>query len=705
MDHIKLALDRLPALSEGEIADLEGQILTEFGRIEKETPTRESVDSMTALADALDAVRGETTRRNDETAELGRLAAEAASRVNTMADATKPEDDPLLNPDGTPVTDASGVPVVDPNQAAVGDVGGPADIAPGAPVPAPADAVPADPNAPAPAPDSPAADAIAADVAASDAAAADAAAAEADAAAGDGSAADAETPADETDPNDEPDKKKTAYAVDGSEAVSEPEPVAASAATPSTTPATDTDAETIVSNQESEGAVTASASSGGPVVVTAPAGNRPVPTADLTGIGLTIRAGADVPGFGAGQQLKNMDEVAQAFTKRLHTLRNVQGGIGEQHTVATLAFDFPEDRRFNADDQTNIERLHRVEALTAAAGICAPLETLYDINICGVTDRPVRDSLTRFNADRGGVRMYPAPTLNAACTAGFWNTTATNHGYTIAGAPVAGYGSNPASTTSIKGCCDAVCSDPTEVVLDAIYACMKFSNFTSRFFPEIVKANTDLALINQARVAEQTLLAGIAAYSIKTTVTAGATSTGITRQVIRTIRQAAVGVRRRHRLAVNTTMRTILPSWLLDAMVADIALQMPGDGLESLSISEATLRGLFSDANVNVTWALDEVDAAGAPVPASTQAAGALNDFPDIISFPIFPEGSFVYLDGGTLDLGVVRDTTTIGTNEYATFVETFEGVAFNGCESLWVTLDGVCVSGAAAALVDTACA
>ena len=73
------------------------------------------------------------------------------------------------------------------------------------------------------------------------------------------------------------------------------------------------------------------------------------------------------------------------------------------------------------------------------------------------------------------------------------------------------------------------------------------------------------------------------------------------------------------------------------------------------------------------------------------------------VGFPLFPEGSFLFLDGGTLDLGVQRDMTMIGANEYATFVETFEGVAFTGCDSLWVTTP-VCVSGEAAALVDVPC-
>ena len=242
-----------------------------------------------------------------------------------------------------------------------------------------------------------------------------------------------------------------------------------------------------------------------------------------------------------------------------------------------------------------------------------------------------------------------------------------------------------------------------DVILDAIYACMRFSNFTNRFFPEVIKANTDLALINHARFGEQYLLNGIFAQSTAVTLDAVG-DVGLTRFLVKAIRQAAVGIRRRHRLEVNAPMRVILPSWLLDAMVADIAMQMPGDGLESLGIAESKLRAIFSDANVNVTWALDEVNATGQPVAPPAQASGALVAFPTSVSFPVFPEGSFLYLDGGTLDLGVVRDTTTIAANEYATFVETFESVAFNGCEPLWLTVSNLCVSGAAAALVDTQC-
>jgi len=51
----------------------------------------------------------------------------------------------------------------------------------------------------------------------------------------------------------------------------------------------------------------------------------------------------------------------------------------------------------------------------------------------------------------------------------------------------------------------------------------------------------------------------------------------------------------------------------------------------------------------------------------------------------LFVEGTFQYLDGGRLDLGVVRDSILDATNDYETFVEVFENVAFRGIEAYQV--------------------
>jgi hypothetical protein len=58
-------------------------------------------------------------------------------------------------------------------------------------------------------------------------------------------------------------------------------------------------------------------------------------------------------------------------------------------------------------------------------------------------------------------------------------------------------------------------------------------------------------------------------------------------------------------------------------------------------------------------------------------------------------------LDGGTLDLGIIRDSSLVGTNDYKMFIETFEGIANVGIESLRIRQTAN-INGVAAALRDT---
>jgi hypothetical protein len=664
MDRIQELLGRLADISDAEVAELEGIILSEFDATEADEPTADNVEKMISLADALDNVRGEVTRRNELAETLATKAAEARSRVK-------------------------------------GDT--PSE--------------PAAEEAPADAPESEALSAEAPEESAtseSEPAEADLATAKEDeeenaetaedqmAEVAEGVAEDeAEAEADMTD--EEKKRKAAAYSsTDDSEQTSETvteTPAEAEASTdesaaeaPATEESPSGDDNTLSADADDttpeEDAVTASAENGTGVVVTPPADAAPVIEDTREGVQVTITAGADIPGFGTGAQLGDLNDVAKAFANRLHTLRNVQGGGGSQHTVASLSFDFPEDRKLVGEDGENYAKVLQVtspQALTAAAGVCAPLETKFDITICGDDDRPIRDALARFNADRGGLRIWPAPTLPTGA-ADIWDP----------GAP------------ATKTCADATCPTVSEVGVKAIYSCLKFSNYTNRFFPEVVKANTDLAMIEHARVAELNLMAEIAAVATDNTLDFGAAKTGmlapstagVTRAVIVALRNTAAYIRKLHRLGSNSPMRAILPNWVLDAMVADLALQMPGDGLETLSVSEAQINSLLRNAGINVAWSLDNWDATGAGATAPVVADGG---FEASVSFPMFPEGSFLFLDGGTLDLGVQRDGTMIADNEYATFVETFEGVAKIGCDAYWLTVP-VCVSGAAAALVDTTC-
>lgn len=617
MDRIQELLSGLADLADANVAELEGLILSEFDAAESEEPTSETVERMVSLADALDEVRGEVRRRNELAQALSEKAAAAAQRVRGNANeaSMKEEDEEEVAEDAQDVADEA------------------EDVA-----------------------------------------------------------AEVEEIVAEDEDDDEEDEEEKAVFSDSSESVAQtdtapapeaelsatPEPEPEPTPTPTPTQELSADAPAVEETPTpQEDAVTASSNDGSGVVVTPPADAVPTQTANpASALSLTITAGADIPGYGTGSTLSSMDDVATAFAKRLHTLRNVQGGDGAQHTVATLSFEFPEDRRLSGDEPSNFSKVNKVvgqQALTAAAGICAPLEPIYDINVCGDDDRPIRDALARFNADRGGVKVWPTPTLSGGV--GLWD---------------------PKAPTA-KSCADATCPTPAEIMVDAVYACLRFNNFTNRFFPEVVKANTDLALINHAREAELNLLKQIATAGTK--VSATDKKVGITRQVLFVLQNASALLRRKHRLTNDSPMRALVPSWVKDAMVADLALQMPGDGLESLGISEARINGLLRDAGINVTWTLEGLNKAGAAEAVPTGTDG----FDAEVAFALFPEGTFLFLDGGTLDLGVQRDASMLASNEYATFVETFEGIAKTGCESLWIDTP-VCVSGAASALAAVPC-
>jgi hypothetical protein len=143
----------------------------------------------------------------------------------------------------------------------------------------------------------------------------------------------------------------------------------------------------------------------------------------------------------------------------------------------------------------------------------------------------------------------------------------------------------------------------------------------------------------------------------------------------------------------GAVLRVIAPAWVKSAIQADFALQMPGDSAQALS--DGDIEGFLRARGVNITFHIDDSGATGA------QSSGACAEFPDTFTWYMFAEGSFLFLDGGTLDLGVIRDSTLVGTNDYKMFVETFEGLAFVGVESLKV-VSTISVNGARAALRDT---
>lgn len=376
-------------------------------------------------------------------------------------------------------------------------------------------------------------------------------------------------------------------------------------------------------------------------------------------ISVTARAGAEVDGYAAGEGYRTSADIAKAMTDRIRATAGMNDGI--KSVVASLRADFPEERDLDDSDgrgnQGKIDAITGEQPLLASGGFCAPLPVNYDIFGVGSTARPVRDSLPTFGATRGGIRYIQPPVLGSYAGAiALW--TALND-------------VNP-TTPATKPVLKVNCANELTASTDAITLSLEFGNLMTRAFPELVQRHNQLALIEHARFAEKTLLSKISALSTKVTVSA---KLGTARDLLSAVARASAQYRNRHRIVRGIQLRLLMPDWTLDAIREDIASNL---AIENLAVTDGVVQAWFAARGFNISWYMDDTFAA--------QTAGAaLNEWPGTVKFWLFSEGTLLFLDGGTLDLGVIRDAELVSTNDYVTFVETFEGVAKVGIEVLEV--------------------
>jgi hypothetical protein len=695
VDQIKQMMDQLSDITDEQVSELQTSILSEFESVEKEDPTPQTVDAMTSLADMLDGVRNEIKRRETVNAELAQKAAEAANRVygkededkdmktDEVKDAAMDEEAPAAPADEAPVTEEAPVsetpaPTMEeekkmeeaaamPATPEVEDEKSPADMEEDKKEKEKDETMTeasteADKNSEF---STEIKETTEAAVAVEETVVAAAEEAPATTTAEVPVVAEAAVVEEVAVSQDAPAAEAAVVVTEGAEAA---------------TIETPTQTETVPMAQEiMEAPVTAAADNADNLNIEVPADRRP--TSRISAAPVAITAGADIPGYTAGSSISSMAEVAEAMAKRLHGLRRVNGGDGEQHIVASISTQFPEERTLNQDAQANWDKVQAVvgpEALVAAGGHQAPFEVKYDIFGLGSAVRPVRDCLPRFQADRGGIRYITPPVLSSYASAvGVW--TAANDS---AETP------SPASKLSLT----VAAAAETTVSTDAVTLQLQFGNLLSRAYPELIARHNELGLIQHAREAEGNLMAKIGTASTAVTSTS---VIGMGRDFLVQLGRAAAAYRSRHRLDADAPLRAIIPAWVKDAMAADLTLNMPGD---STLNAYAEIEGYIAARGINPCYSLDT---AGGASHFSAQGSGAMNEFPDTFVWYLFAEGSFLFLDGGTLDLGVIRDSTLVGTNDYKMFVETFENVALVGVESLQVT-STINVNGVAAALRDT---
>ncbi len=398
-------------------------------------------------------------------------------------------------------------------------------------------------------------------------------------------------------------------------------------------------------------------------------------------------------GIDAGTPIEDRDELARCMSETLQRLGG-RGSSGDV-VVASARWSYPEDRQLGDDVWENtrrVEAVTRPDAIVASGGICTPVDIDFAIPTWATAERPLRDALPAFEATRGGIRFVQPPDISGLAGATTIWTEETD--------------ASPGAST--KPVLQIQCGTEEQVLVDAIPTRLGFGNMQSRFAPEQVAANTDLALAAAARIAENNILNKIAAACVADVTSA--TLLGATRDLITIVNQVVAGYRNVHRIPRSQTITAIFPDWLKELIRIDLAREI-GHSQNSdwnvLMITDEQIVDLIKAQGVNPIFHIDgqpsSVSGGVAQTFAVQTASGAVKQFPGNLVWYVYPEGQFQFLDGGRLDLGVVRDSTLDATNDYETFVEPFEGVAFRGFTGgAFQMVSTLCANGGTAGTIST---
>jgi hypothetical protein len=339
---------------------------------------------------------------------------------------------------------------------------------------------------------------------------------------------------------------------------------------------------------------------------------------------------------------------------------------GPTHKIASATFDFPEERTLTDDPNENADKLRETivasmpggvggYSLTASGGLCAPAEPFYSMVNFASTDEPVWDSLPVFAARRGAVNV-PESTYIGDITSAITSISEANDAL--------------GGTFATKSCQDLECVDYTEVAVNIIAHCREYGNLNARSWPEKIAHENELTMAALAQTSEMFILERIKALSIN--VTSGAATLSMLTYLVDAIAKSKWGIMGRFRMAKGARFVALLPLVLHRLWEVD-SVQNPYDRFKTPADFDNYLRSL----NIDPVYYLDGQFGAGDDMtPDAAQTAAALDPWPNTFQWGFYPQGAFLGIDMGSLELGIVRDSTLNSTNDFQIFGERFRNVA-----------------------------
>lgn len=390
-------------------------------------------------------------------------------------------------------------------------------------------------------------------------------------------------------------------------------------------------------------------------------GVQPTPKKTATPFALDAAA----PGYRGGDDI-TLTELAEAFnavssgrairsrsvggttTAQFgHIRRNLPEGVVAHDEVSMMdAVEF-------ATNEKNLEG----GSLVAAAGWCAPSETIYSF----LPSTPVSDlfSLPEIGIARGGLRFPVEPDFSVL----FDSTRGTmTEAQAIAG--------------QTKDCIEIPCTDMDEVRMDVLWTCITSNLLANKGWPELTAKFVAEATKGHLHRLSAARLAAVRAKSVA--ATPGIPEIGTIGTVLNALELHAQDLRLKYRLGSQATVEGVAPIWFKTILRADLAYR---DGVLPEQISDATLEQRLGETGIRFQYVADyQTDVIG---------AGPANlAYPATVEVVLYPSGTFFSAVENVINLGVNYDSTGLSKNQRTEmFVEDGFAVGKRGYESRLLTM------------------
>jgi len=236
------------------------------------------------------------------------------------------------------------------------------------------------------------------------------------------------------------------------------------------------------------------------------------------------------------------------------------------------------------------------------------------------------------------------------------------------------------------------CPTYTNVRLEVYGVQLTAGNLTNDAFPEATQNTIRLLNAAWAHAQNARIIASMVALSTAAITISGGANRPAFNQILSGLDLAGVDYRAKFGMGDESILEAILPYWVRDVIIADLAYRT---NVDLLSISNQQVDGYFADRGLRAQfvndWQVRQSNQFGQP-------AANLTAWPTQANVMLYAPGTFLKGNGLTLDLGVVRDSVLNAENDYtAVFSEEAHLIAKVGHESRLYTI-GFSVNGSGVA-------